>query len=609
MSLPTGINLEQIMKTIIRILAVACGIASVLLSFTGCSKSTMPETVKEPAELTANINGVHTKTTLKLDSLMFWTKGDSIAIQTSNLHGSNASNTRGYNTCLGIYKLMDDAAGSKVGKFTYVSGDVAGDEEFFAFYPAKFCSVHKDNGYFYCDFPINQWYEENIGEKLPLPMYGVGKDKVIDFQYAGSVIRLKVWSQTATEIHSCTISASGLYKKAFTYYMKDKKDEKDGKWSSLHPAYSINNLVVKMKTPVFISTDANNPTVIPIVLPMSGPRNLTNLKFSINCTDGGCELKKKSAFKIDPGSAVNFPVTEIKIEKTRMYVDGLEGEVDSDWIKTAKKSVRVTMPESAMLREAAFKSIMEATRSLNQQTDPEQPFSQISLDLSGTRAESEIIKGLNSQNNTYESFCGGNNRNSGIKNISVFRLPEGITQIMNRAFAYSDYTKIVLPSTVKSISGSPSNGNDKMRWEVNANNKYFKTDGEGALYDYDMKKLMILNGGSGDTYTVPSGTKIIREWALYENSVIKTLTLPATVEKLEQNCITGTPNLSTIICLGEKPAKYVGKNGTKNNAGSSSGVKTIYVPKGCIDAYKTAWAELLKDGWTITDDWTIKENK
>lgn len=601
MSLPTGINLEQIMKTIIRILAVACSIASGLLSFTGCSKSTMPETVKEPAELTANINGVHTKTTLKLDSLMFWTKGDSIAIQTSKLHGSNASNTRGYNTCLGIYKLMDDSAGSKVGKFTYVSGDVAGDEEFFAFYPAKFCSVHKDNGYFYCDFPINQWYEENIGEKLPLPMYGVGKDKVIDFKYAGSVIRLKVWSQTATEIHSCTISASGLYKKAFTYYMKDKKDEKDGKWSSLHPAYSVNNLVVKMKTPVSISTDANNPTVIPIVLPMSGPRNLTNLKFSINCTDGGCELKKKSAFKIDPGSAVNFPVTEIEIEKTRMYVDGLEGEVDSDWIKTAKKSVRVTMPESAMLREEAFKSIMEATRSLNQQTDPEQPFSQIILDLSETRAESEIIKGLNSQNNTYESFCGGKDRASGIKNVSEFRLPEGITQIMNRAFAYSDYTKIVLSSTVKAISGSPSNGNDKMRWEVNANNKYFKTDDNGALYDYNMTTLMVLNGGSGDSYTVQDGTKIIREWALYENSVIKTLTLPATVVEMKENCITGTPNLSTIICLGKTPAKYVGKNGTKNKVGPSLGVKTIYVPKGCIKDYEAAWAELVNDGWTIQE--------
>lgn len=599
--MPTGINLEQIMKTIIRILAVACGIASGLLSFTCCSKSTMPETAKEPAELTANINGVHTKTTLKLDSLMFWTQGDEIAIQTSELHGSNASNTRGYNTCLGIYKLMDDAAGSKVGKFTYVSGDVAGDEEFFAFYPAKFCSVHKDNGYFYCDFPINQWYEENIGEKLPLPMYGVGKDKIIDFQYAGSVIRLKVWSQTATEIHSCTISASGLYKKAFTYYMKDKKDEKDGKWSPLHPAYSVNNLVVKMKTPVSISTDANNPTVIPIVLPMSGPRTLTNLKFSINCTDGGCELKKKSALEITPGSAVNFPVKEIVIEPTRMYVDGLEGEVDYDWIKTARDSVRVTMPESAMLREEAFKSIMEATRSLNQQTDPEQPFSQISLDLSGTKAESEIIKGLNSQNNTYESFCGGKNRDSGIKNISEFRLPEGITQIMNRAFAYSDYTKIVLPSTVKSISGSPSNGNDKMRWEVNADNKYFKTDVDGALYDYDMTTLMVLNGGSGASYTIPDKTKIIREWALYENSVIETLTLPATVKEMKQNCITGTPNLSTIICLGKKPAKYDGKKGTKNKAGSSSGEKTIYVPEGCKAAYEKEWAELVKDGWTIQE--------
>lgn len=592
--MPTGINLEQIMKTTIRVLAVACGIASGLLSFTGCSKSTMLETVKEPAELTANINGVHTKTTLKLDSLIFWTEGDEIAIQTSKLHDSNSSNPRGYNTCLGIYKLMDDAAGSKVGKFTYVSGDVAGDEEFFAFYPAKFCSVNKDNGYFYCDFPINQWYEENIGEKLPLPMYGVGKDKVIDFQYAGSVIRLKVWSQTATEIHSCTISASGLYKKAFTYY-------KDGEWSSsLHPAHSVNNLVVKMKTPVSISTDANNPTVIPIVLPMSGPRTLKNLKFSINCTVGGGELKKKSDLTINPGSAVNFPVKEIKIEKTRMYVDGFEGEVDYDWIKTAKDSVRVTMPESAKLLEGAFKSIMEATRSLNQQTDPEQPFSQISLDLSGTRAESEIIKGLNSQNNTYESFCGGKNRDSGIKNISVFRLPKGITQIMNRAFAYSDYKRIVLPSTVKSISGSPSNGNDQMRWEVDADNKYFKTDDKGALYDCNMTTLMVLNGGSGDSYTVPYGTEIIREWALYENSIIKTLTLPATVKEMKENCITGTPNLSTIICLGETPAIYTGKKDTKNKAGSS-GTNTIYVPKGCIDAYTTTWAELVKDGWTIQE--------
>lgn len=608
--MPTGINLEKIMKTIISILAVACGISSGLLSFTGCSKSTMPETVKEPAELTANINDVNTRTAL--DGLkVSWIKNDSIAIQTSNLHKSNSSNPRGYNTCLGIYRLLDDAAGSKVGKFKYVSGDDAvteDEEEFFAFYPASFCSGSASNGYFYCDFPINQCYEDNIGEKLPLPMYGVGKNKVIDFKYAGSVIRLKVWSKTATEIHSCTISASGLYKKAFTYYMKDGKD---GEWSPLHPAHSVNNLVVKMKTPVSISTDANNPTVIPIVLPMSGTRTLTNLKFSINCTGGGGELKKKSPLRdLTPGSAVNFPVKEIEIEPTRMYIDddNFEGEIDYDWVKTAQKSVKVTTPESAMLLEKDFKGIMEATRSLNQQTDPEHPFSQIIMDLSEARVENQTtIKGLNSKNNTYESFCGGKNKDSGIKNISEFRLPEGITTIMNRAFAYSDYTKIVLSSTVKAISGSPSNGNDKMTWEVDADNKYFKTDVDGALYDYDMTTLMVLNGGSGDTYTVRDKTTIIREWALYENSVIKTLTLPATVTEMKQNCITGTPNLSTIICLGKKPAKYDGKKDTKNKAGSS-GTNTIYVPKGCKAAYEEAWAELVKDGWTITDDRPIQES-
>lgn len=584
------------MKTIIRILAVACGIASGLLSFTCCSKSTMPETIKEPAELTAYIDEVNTKTALN-GLKVSWIKDDEIAIQTSRQHGSNSSNPKGYNTCLGTYRLMDDAAGSNVGKFTYVSGDdaVTEDEEFFAFYPASFCSGDASNGYFYFTFPTNQRYEDNIGEKLSLPMYGVGKDKVIDFKYAGSVIRLRVWSEKATEIHSCTISASGLYKKAFTYY------KKDGNWSSLQPAHTVSNLVVDMKTPVSISTDANNPTVIPIILPMSGKRTLKNLKFSINCTDGGCELEKKSDLTINPGSAVNFPVKEIKIDSTRMYVDGLEGEVDYDWIKTAEESVRVTMPESAMLNEDVFKGIMEATRSLNQQTDPEHPFRQISMDLSGTRAKNSTINGLD--NNQYNSFCGGKDRASGIKNISEFRLPEGITQIMNRAFAYSDYTKIVLPSTVQSISGSPSNGNDKMIWEVNANNKYFKTDGEGALYNYDKTTLMVLNGGSGDSYTVPDGTKIIREWAVYENSVIKTLTLPATVEEMKENCITGTPNLSKITCLGKKPAKYVGKNGTKNKAGSSE-KKTIYVPEGCTEAYKAAWAELVKE-----DGWTIKENK
>ena len=151
------------------------------------------------------------------------------------------------------------------------------------------------------------------------------------------------------------------------------------------------------------------------------------------------------------------------------------------------------------------------------------------------------------------------------------------------------------------ISGSPSNGCDSLRWKVAEGNKSFKADEEGALYDFGMKTLMVLNGGSGDSYTVKDGTTTIREWALYENSVIKSLTLPASVTKLSADCISGTPNLTTIICLGTEPAEFKPNSGT-NKVGPSNLIKTLYVPTGCIEIYKKQWAALLAEGnWDVKD--------
>lgn len=485
-----------------------------------------------------------------------------------------------------MYRLADDAAGSNVGRFTYSHGDetITGNEEFFAFYPAEYCKSYSDNGYFYVEFPTNQSYEEVMNGKLPLPMYGKGSNRIVNFKYAGAVIKLRVWAEEGLEAHSCVFSASGLYKKAFTFI-------KDGKWVSLHPAHNVENLKLSMNTPLKISTDANNPTEILMVLPLSGERTLKNLKFSINCTRGGAELKKKSDLKIQPGTLVTFPMTKLKLETTRMYVDELEGEFDVEWLKTAQTSVKVTMPESSLLREAEFKPLMEATRSLDHQ---------ITLDLSETRAEKDVIKGLDN-NSVYVGFCGGSNRENGIKNVSVFHLPQGIIQIMNRAFAYSDYTKIVVPASLTQIAGSPSNGCDRMVWEVAPDNKSFKSDDKGALYDFAMTTLMVLNGGSGSAYTIHDGTTTIREWALYENSVIESLTIPASVTTLSADCISGTPNLTTITCLGTTPAAIKANTGA-NRVGPKDKVKTLYVPTGCVDAYTTAWKVLLDEG-----NWEVKE--
>lgn len=551
----------------------------------GCTKTNDIEPVSKSVDFFAHVDNVDTKTSI--DGLkVLWAKKDSIAIQVTKNHLDNASKPRAYSTTLGIYKLADDAAGTNVGRFTYSSGEqIEGNEEFFAFYPASYCTAHKDNGYFYVDFPMTQYYEDNIGDKLPLPMYGEGSDRNVNFKYAGAVIKLRVWSKEKTSIHSCVISADNLSKRAFTYV-------KDGKWlQRLWNAYSVKNLNMKMRKPLEISNVESDPTVITMIVPLADTTTLTNLKFSINCEKGGSELAKKSGLRVKPGTVVTFPVKELTIEPDRMFVDGFEGEIDTEWVKTAKESVKVTMVSASKLHEGDFRDIMIATRSLE---------NKIVLDLSGANAENNKLEGLTTDNK-YVGFCGGSNRNNGIKNISTFYLPKGITTILNRAFSYSYYTEIVLPSTLTQISGSPSNGCDLLRWKVAEGNKSFKADEEGALYDFGMTTLMALNGGSGDSYTVKDGTTTIREWALYENSVIKTLTIPASVKQLSADCISGTPNLTTIICLGTEPAEFKPNTG-KNKVGPSNLIKTLYVPTGCIEIYKKQWAALLAEGnWDVKD--------
>lgn len=560
----------------------------------GCTKTNDIEIEQESAgvDFFAQIDNVNTKTSI--DGLKVrWEKDDEIAIQVTRNHTENASTPKGYSTSLGIYRLTDDAAGTNVGKFTHNRGEekITGGEEFFAFYPASDCFVNEGNGYFYVDFPMTQYYEDNIGEKLPLPMYGIGSNRNVSFNYAGAVLKLRVWSKEKTSIHSCVISADNLSKKAFTYV-------KDGKWlTKLCNAHTVQNLNMKMRNPLEISNVESDPTVITMIIPLAGTKKLKNLKFSINCEKGGSELEKKSPLEVTPGTIVTFPVKELTIDPDRMFVDGLEGEIDTEWVKTAKDSVRVTMVPSSKLSKEAFHDIMEATRNLDDKNK------KIVLDLSRANAKENILEGLT--DNKYVGFCGGSNRDKGIKNISKFYLPEGITTILNRAFSYSGYIEIVLPSTLTKISGSPSNGCDSLIWKVAEGNKSFKADEEGALYDYKMETLMALNGGSGDSYTVKDGTTTIREWALYENSVIKTLTIPASVTKLSADCISGTPNLTTIICLGKEPAEFKPNTG-KNKVGPANQTKILYVPKGCIEIYKEKWAALLKEG-TKEGTWEVKE--
>ena len=587
-----------------------CCVLLGLISLTNCTKENVAEPDKaqtpENSALTATIEDISTKTNLNGVNVT-WKKDDRIAIQLSNKHRdnlkTNSNPTKPYATTFGVYKLADVAADKKVGQFIFdkenkdSKKEIDGDEEFFAFYPASFCSGYKDNGYFYFTFPQKQYYEDVMGDKFPLPMYGIGKNKKIEFKYAGSVIKLLVWSaEKDVVIRSCEVVADGGFSnRAFTYIS-------NGAWTGLSHASNVGHFTLEMGNPIPLSNDPNNPTELKIVLPQAGnKKTFKNLKFSINCTKNGtpagCELVKKSDLQIERGTIVTFPVTELTLKYTRMYIDGgienggLEGELDFDVIKKAKKSVKITMPSGTKLREEDFRQIIEATRNLEKVDNIESIQSlettessnrQIIVDLSETTAAFGVINGLDNETKKYVGFCGGYTKETGIKNISELYLPKGITTIKNMAFSNSDYKKIVLPATLTIISGMPASGCDGLIWEVAEGNKVFWTDKHGALYgdvkvnntNITNKTLIALNGGSGETYSIQEGTEQIGAYSMYENSVLTTLALPKSIQKIGENGLGKTPSLTTIIVYG---MPIFNPSTGSNNVGNPNVIKTLYV--------------------------------
>lgn len=555
-----------------------------LVSLANCTKSSDVEIKNQAAELTASI--VETKTSLNgLD--VTWAKGDEIAIQLKDKHINNAINEKGnsgnYPATMGTYKLSDDAAGKKVGTFSFVSGDerIGDNDVFFAFYPAKYCAPQTSNGYFYMNFPSTQYYEDNNGGSLSLPMYGVGSGRNIEFKYAGAVIKLKLWASTETKVNSITISSdTGIHQGLFTYI------QSDGNWKDpvdrIHNS-EVTSFTMQMRTPLAIGKKKEEATEVALVIPVSEATTLANMTFSISCDLGGCSFKKNKPVTINPGDAISFSAKEVICSPSKMFIDGEEGEINVERITSATKKVSIVSADGGLISENLLKEIITKCESFKNLDH------QIILDLSKAKAGFGVIRGYDDK----DGFCGGWSDRS-VKNISEFHLPEGITILGNMSLASSLYTKIVVPASLTSIDGFPSRYNDKMTWEVNANNKKF-TAYEGALYSKDMTQLMVLNGGSGASHIVPEGTKSIRSWCMFDNSVITTLTLPKTLENLYSDSIDGTPNLSTIICLRETPATLDGQQVETFKAKN----KTIYVPGGAVEAYKAAWKSLVDNGWEV----------
>ena len=88
-----------------------------------------------------------------------------------------------------------------------------------------------------------------------------------------------------------------------------------------------------------------------------------------------------------------------------------------------------------------------------------------------------------------------------------------------------------------------------------------------------------------DKVVIPEETKVIDGNAF--NKVLKRVTIPASVERINQNAFAQCVNLKTVICLGTTPAGYYETGHAF--APSVYQTATLYVPKGCTAAYRNTW--------------------
>ena len=213
----------------------------------------------------------------------------------------------------------------------------------------------------------------------------------------------------------------------------------------------------------------------------------------------------------------------------------------------------------------------------------------------------------------------------------AYVIPNSVISIGNYAFYNcTGLTSVTIPNSVTSIGGyafynctgliSVSIGNNVndigytaflscsrlTAIDVAENNPYYCSV-EGVLFDKNKTKIIQYpTGNTRTSYTIPVGVNIIGKCCFVECSSLKEVTIPNSVTDIEwqafANCdgLTSVTipekvtsigqsafwchNMKTIYCLGEKPAVL-----GEMVFGSAFVKKSIYVPCGTLETYKTAW--------------------
>ena len=200
----------------------------------------------------------------------------------------------------------------------------------------------------------------------------------------------------------------------------------------------------------------------------------------------------------------------------------------------------------------------------------------------------EIVYSENLEYIGDRAFC-----NSGIYNPL---LPASLKYIGTYAFNNcQNLTQFNIPQNVEFIGEALWGGCWKMeKISVNENNNYFCTV-EGILYDKSLTTCYYCpqNFKDAEWVTLPSTLKKIATCAFHTVKSLTRIIIPAGVTEIGNSAFYYCTNISRVTCYAKTPPKTPIVEYSRSDPWEYSGREnaTLYVPKGCSEAYREYYVD------------------
>ncbi len=175
--------------------------------------------------------------------------------------------------------------------------------------------------------------------------------------------------------------------------------------------------------------------------------------------------------------------------------------------------------------------------------------------------------------------------------IDKITLPDGLKHLGSDAFNGCDNLKsITIPKTVEYIGKVAIGFCNSLEYITVDENNQFYASINGVLYDKEIKTLLKFPSNIQDNewFEIPSTVTSIGYCAFHTNNNLTRITIPSGVTTIGNGAFYYCKNLSRVTCYAQTPPSTPSEKNTTSDPWGYSGRSeaTLYVPKGCAEAYE-----------------------